>query len=117
MEVAPGVVEASAVALPSPHLIPDVVESDAPVFHWDPDEDDEFDALARSDVPPGVPVHTMSNGSESNRRDSDAEDEREGLNLVRRRRGPHTRRQLISDDSAGSGNRFHCSRDEGELRQ
>ena len=50
MEIAPGVVDASAVALSSPHVIPDVVESDAPVFHWDPDEDDEFDALARSDV-------------------------------------------------------------------
>ena len=26
------------------------VESDAPVFHWDPDEDDEFDTLAKSGV-------------------------------------------------------------------
>ena len=35
VEVAPGVVDASAVALPSSHVIPDVAESDAPVFHWD----------------------------------------------------------------------------------
>ena len=89
MEVASGVVDASAVALPSSHVIPDVAESDAPVFHWDPDEDDEFDAFARSVVPPGVPVHTMSNGSESNRRDSDAEDEREGLNCPWTKRSTH----------------------------
>ena len=48
VEVAPGVVDASAVALPSSHVIPDVAESDAPVFHWDPDEDDELDALSRN---------------------------------------------------------------------
>ena len=47
VEVAPGVVDASAVALPSSHVIPDVAESDALVFHWDPDEDDELDALSR----------------------------------------------------------------------
>ena len=48
VEVAPGVVDASAVALPSSHVIPNVAESDAPVFHWDPDEDDDVDALSRN---------------------------------------------------------------------
>ena len=49
VEVAPGVVDASAVALPSSHVIPDVAESDVPVFDpLDSDEEDELDALSRN---------------------------------------------------------------------
>ena len=52
VEVAPGVVDASAVALPSSHVIPDE-ESDCdasvPVFDpLDSDEEDELDALSRN---------------------------------------------------------------------
>ena len=50
VEVAPGVVDGSAVVLPSPpHVITDVVESDVPVFDpMDSDEEDAFDALSRN---------------------------------------------------------------------
>ena len=49
VEVAPGVVDASVVALPSSHVIPDVAESDLPVFDpLDSDEEDELDALSRN---------------------------------------------------------------------
>ena len=50
VEVAPGVVDGSAVVLPSPpHVITDVVASDVPVFDpMDSDEEDEFDAVSRN---------------------------------------------------------------------
>ena len=44
VEVAHEVVDASAVTLPSSHVIPDVAESDVPVFDpLDSDEEDERD--------------------------------------------------------------------------
>ena len=49
VEVALGVVDASAVALPSSHVIPDVAESDVFVFDpLDSDEEDELDAFSRN---------------------------------------------------------------------
>ena len=49
VEVAPGVVDASAVALPSSHVIPDVAESDVPELDpLDSDEEDELDAFSRN---------------------------------------------------------------------
>ena len=50
VEVAPNVVDATAVALPSPpHVITDVVGSDVPVFDpMDSDEEVEFDAVSRN---------------------------------------------------------------------
>ena len=51
VEVALGVVDASAVALPSSHLIPDVAESDVLVFDpLDSHEENELDALSQNDA-------------------------------------------------------------------
>ena len=49
MEVALGVVDASAVVPPSSHVIPDVAESDVLVFDpLDSDEEEELDASSRN---------------------------------------------------------------------
>ena len=52
VEVVPGVVDASAVALPNSHVIPDEesnCDASVPVFDWlDSDKEDELDALSRN---------------------------------------------------------------------